>query len=60
MKLGLKNKRQEENYGLFEKALVSISKCFYTTHDDKIVKVTALTCNILSNSWVLCLLYFDD
>jgi len=44
----------------FENALVSISKCYYSTHDDKIVKVMALTCNNLSNSWVLCLLYFGD
>jgi hypothetical protein len=44
----------------FENALVSISKCFYSTHDDKIVKVMALTCDNLSNSWVLCLLYFGD
>jgi hypothetical protein len=44
----------------FENALVSISKCFYSTLDDKIVKVMVLTCNNLSNSWVLWLLYFGD
>lgn len=44
----------------FENALVSISKCFYSTHDDKIVKVMAMMCNNLSNSWVLYLLYFGD
>jgi len=44
----------------FENAIVSISKCFYSTHDDKIVKIMMLTCNNLSNSWVHCLLYFGD
>ncbi len=44
----------------FENALVSIPKCFYRTHDDKIVKVMALSCDNLSNSWVLCLLYLGD
>lgn len=44
----------------FENALVSISKCFYSTHDGKIIKVMALTCNNLSNSRFLCLLYFGD
>ena len=44
----------------FENALVSISKCFYSAQDDKIVKVMALTSNNLSNSRFLCLLYFGD
>lgn len=44
----------------FENVLVSISKYFYSTRDDKIVKVMALTCNNLSNSWILWLLYFGD
>jgi hypothetical protein len=44
----------------FENVLESISKCFYGNHEDKIVKVMALTCNNLSNSRFLCLLYFGD
>ena len=43
----------------FENVLETISKCFYSTHD-KIVKAMVLTSNNLSNSWVLCLLYFGD
>ena len=43
----------------FENVLESISKCFYIVHD-KIVKAMVLTRNNLSNSWVLCLLYFGD
>lgn len=60
MKLGLKNKRQEESMVSFENVLVSISKRFYIAQDDKIVKAIALTSNNLSNSRFLCLLYFGD
>ena len=44
----------------FENVLEGISKCFYSTHDDKIVKTIVLASNNLSNSWVFCLLYFGD
>jgi hypothetical protein len=44
----------------FENVLVSISKCFYIPQNDKIVKVTVLTSNKLSNSRFLCLLFFGD
>ena len=44
----------------FENVQVSISKCFYITQDDKIVKAMVLTSNNLSNSRFLCLLYFGD
>lgn len=44
----------------FENVLASILKYFYIAQDDKIGRLMALTCNNLSNSWVLCLLNFGD
>jgi hypothetical protein len=60
MKFALKNKRQGKIMVSFENVLVSISKYFYIAQNEKIVKVTVLRSNNLSNSRFLCLLFFGD
>jgi hypothetical protein len=60
MKYALKNKRQGKIMVSFENVLVSISKYFYIAQNEKIVKVTVLRSNNLSNSRFLCLLFFGD